>query len=189
MTTKRRADFAENRIRILDAAHEVFIEGGVGAPLDSIAKRAGVGRATFFRHFPDRRALINEMLDLYLVKLEHKAQDIPATSEGLFDLVRYFFDEMIAHAPIADYLRAQGRDDPALLDAIDRFNALLKPHVLAAIKEGSVGPELRTNDIVILATMLAAAATTPNIGPEGRKRAYEVVFAGLRQTNRDKATV
>lgn len=187
MTVKRRADFAENRIRILDAAHEIFVEEGVGAPLDAIAKRAGIGRATFFRHFPDRRALINEMLDLFLVKLEATASETPARGQALFGLVRHFFDAMIAQAPIADYLRSQSREDPALLDAIDRFNALLKPHVSRAIDEGLVGPELRTNDIVISAVMLSAAATTPNIGPEGRRRAYEVVFAGLRQTERAHA--
>jgi len=184
MTVKRRADFAESRLRILEAANEIFVEDGVGAPLDSIAKRAGIGRATFFRHFPDRRALINEMLDMFLADLEVKAKDIPVEGEGLFDLVRHFFDEMIANAPIADYLRAQSREDPALLDAVERFNTLLGPHVKHAIDEKLVGPELRTNDIVILAVMLAAAATTPNIGPEGRRRAYDVVFQGLRQTDR-----
>lgn len=182
MTVKRRADFAENRLRILEAAHEIFAENGVGVPLDLIAKRAGIGRATFFRHFPDRRALINEMLDLFLTKLEAKAQDMPRTGAGFFDFVEHFFDGFIANAPVADYLRAQGLDDPALLDAISRFHAMLVPLVRAAVEEELVSPELRTNDVVISGVMLAAAYTTPNIAGEGRKRARDVVLAGLRQS-------
>lgn len=178
--TKRRADFNENRLRILEAADAVFVENGVGAPLDSIAQRAGIGRATFFRHFPDRRALINEMLDNFLTRLEHSSAALPPEGASIFALVAQLYDQMVHYAPVADYMRAQSREDPVLLAAIDRFHALLRPHVTRALAEGLVRPELREADIVIFAVMLAAAATTPNIGPEGRRRAYELVYDGIR---------
>lgn len=181
MAVKRRADFAENRVRILEAADEIFVERGVGAPLDSIAQRAGVGRATFFRHFPDRRALINEMLELFLVKLEESSASLDVTSDSIFDMTRMLYDEMIHYAPIADFLRAQSREDPVMLAAIDRFHALLRPHVQAALKAGTVRDDLREADIVIFAVMLAAAATTPNIGPEGRRSAYDLMMRGLKK--------
>ncbi|MDI3341524.1 MAG: helix-turn-helix domain-containing protein [Sphaerobacter sp.] len=53
-----RADAARNRRRIVDAARAVFAERGVNAPLDEIARRAGVGNATLYRHFPTRDALV-----------------------------------------------------------------------------------------------------------------------------------
>jgi AcrR family transcriptional regulator len=53
-----RADARDNRRRLLDAARDVFIEQGPGAPLDEIARRAGTGIATLYRRFPDRQALI-----------------------------------------------------------------------------------------------------------------------------------
>jgi len=54
----RRADALRNHELLLAAAREVFSERGAGAPLDDIARRAGIGNATMYRHFPDRRELI-----------------------------------------------------------------------------------------------------------------------------------
>jgi AcrR family transcriptional regulator len=54
----RRADARRNYERVLAAATEVFAELGVTAPLDEIARRAGVGNATMYRHFPARRELV-----------------------------------------------------------------------------------------------------------------------------------
>lgn len=183
MPVKRRADFAENRVRILDAADEVFLERGIGAPLDAIAQRAGVGRATFFRHFPDRRALINEMLDHFLTKLEEASAGLPETGTSVFSITRILYDEMIHYAPIADFLRGHGQDDPEIAAAIDRFHAFLRPHVQRAVAEGQVREDLRAADIVVFAVMLSAAATTPTVGPEGRKAAYELCLRGLQKAS------
>ncbi|MCX4098877.1 TetR/AcrR family transcriptional regulator [Nocardia sp. alder85J] len=54
----RRADARRNYDLVLAAAKEVFAELGVTAPLDEIARRAGVGNATMYRHFPTRRELV-----------------------------------------------------------------------------------------------------------------------------------
>jgi len=54
----RRADARRNYELLLAAAKDVFAEGGVDAPLDDIARRAGVGNATLYRHFPTRREVI-----------------------------------------------------------------------------------------------------------------------------------
>jgi AcrR family transcriptional regulator len=53
-----RTDAAENRRRIVDAARAVFAERGIDAPLDEVARRAGVGNATLYRRFPTRDALL-----------------------------------------------------------------------------------------------------------------------------------
>ena len=53
-----RADARRSRRRLLDAACEVFIEAGIDAPLEAIARRAGVGIATLYRHFPQRAVLV-----------------------------------------------------------------------------------------------------------------------------------
>lgn len=57
-----RADARDNRRRLLDAARDVFIELGPGAPLEEIARRAGTGIATLYRRFPDRHALIRDVV-------------------------------------------------------------------------------------------------------------------------------
>src|SRR5436305_1380452 len=53
-----RADAARNRAHVLAAARDVFVEHGADAPLDEVARRAGVGIATLYRRFPDRAALL-----------------------------------------------------------------------------------------------------------------------------------
>src|SRR5882672_7902292 len=52
-----RADARRNRDQVLAAARDVFVELGADAPLDEVARRAGVGIATLYRRFPDRAAL------------------------------------------------------------------------------------------------------------------------------------
>src|SRR5246500_1363667 len=56
-TRKPRADAARNRERLLEAAKAVFSAGGAEASLEAVAKRAGVGIGTLYRHFPTREAL------------------------------------------------------------------------------------------------------------------------------------
>ncbi|MEU9146896.1 TetR/AcrR family transcriptional regulator [Streptomyces sp. NPDC048349] len=55
-----------NRERILVAAREAFVEFGASAPFDEVARRAGVGNATLYRHFPDRPALVHHVV-LYVM--------------------------------------------------------------------------------------------------------------------------
>src|SRR6478735_3733660 len=55
---KLRADAARNRAKVLEVAAEAFTELGVDAPLEEIARRAGVGIGTLYRHFPTREALV-----------------------------------------------------------------------------------------------------------------------------------
>lgn len=57
-----RADARRNQTRLLDAARDVFAERGPEAPLEEVARRAGVGIATLYRHFPDRAALMREVI-------------------------------------------------------------------------------------------------------------------------------
>ncbi|MDR6319639.1 TetR/AcrR family transcriptional regulator [Actinoplanes couchii] len=59
----RRADAARNAERLLDAAREVFAEQGPDAPLDAIARHAGVGVRTLYRHFPHKEALVRAALE------------------------------------------------------------------------------------------------------------------------------
>ncbi|WP_158075622.1 TetR/AcrR family transcriptional regulator [Actinokineospora bangkokensis] len=75
---RRRSDAARNHERILAAALDVVLEEGVGAPLDRIAKRAGVGNATVYRHFPSREALIRDLVLAAAVRTADTAEELAA---------------------------------------------------------------------------------------------------------------
>ena len=58
-----RADAARNRARVLDVAYETFAAEGVAVPIDEIARRAGVGAGTVYRHFPTKEALFQAVIE------------------------------------------------------------------------------------------------------------------------------
>jgi len=74
---KLRADAARNRQAIVDAAHDVFAEQGLDAPLDEIARRAGIGNATLYRRFPTRADLVTAVF------ADGMAGHVAAVEEGL----------------------------------------------------------------------------------------------------------
>ncbi|MCF2586169.1 TetR/AcrR family transcriptional regulator [Brevibacterium sp. UCMA 11752] len=75
---KLRADAADNRARILAAARDLFTERGIDVPMTAIARRAGVGAATLFRRFPDRRSLIAEVFATQLTHCESVLEEAAA---------------------------------------------------------------------------------------------------------------
>src|SRR4029450_3200501 len=93
---RRRADARRNTELLLAAAKEVFDEHGVDAPLDDIARRAGVGNATMYRHFPTRRELIVAVYAEEVPQLCDRGEALlhdPAPGQALFGWLQAF----IAH--------------------------------------------------------------------------------------------
>src|SRR5688572_18497327 len=77
----RRSDAVVNRARILAAAELAFAETGVGASLDEIARRAGVGAGTVHRHFPTKDALIDATIARGVCDLAHEAKRLTRATE------------------------------------------------------------------------------------------------------------
>src|SRR4051794_32627452 len=85
-----RADARRNREQLLEAARDVFVEHGPNAPLDEIARRAGVGIATLYRRFPDRESLMRAVVLDVLARVGHQARLAQAEEpDALAALIRY----------------------------------------------------------------------------------------------------
>src|ERR1700716_368898 len=85
-----RTDAARNRAHVLAAARDVFVEHGADAPLDEVARRAGVGIATLYRRFPDRATLMRAVVLEVLERVAHEARLALAEEPDAFSaLVRY----------------------------------------------------------------------------------------------------
>src|SRR6202521_5851059 len=85
-----RADAARNREQVLAAPRDLFVEHGADAPLDDIARRAGVGIATLYRRFPDREALVRAVALDILARTADEARSAEAEEADPFDgLARY----------------------------------------------------------------------------------------------------
>ncbi|MDI3389139.1 helix-turn-helix domain-containing protein, partial [Streptomyces sp. B-S-A8] len=85
-----RADARHNRVRILLAARQVFVDEGPDVPLDEIAGRAGVGIATLYRHFPSRSALIRSVAVDVMEVLYEAATDAAQRESDPFEALRSF---------------------------------------------------------------------------------------------------
>src|ERR1700760_2481948 len=88
---KPRTDAQRNRERILEVAKEAFTRSGANASLDDIAKTAGVGAGTLYRHFPSRDALIEAVYRTEVEKLAEAQRKFSATMPPLQALRAWMF--------------------------------------------------------------------------------------------------
>jgi AcrR family transcriptional regulator len=146
-----RQDVVRHRAALLDAAASVFAADGVDAPLGEIAKRAGVGRGTLYRHFPERIDLIVALLNRNLDDLEAQAIDLVDRDDGLLILIRTMIDQDIDVAPLLDSDLIM----PAALLA--RFVAICRAPLDLARRAGIVRSDLDETDLLDLTVMAGSA--------------------------------
>lgn len=92
-----RADAQRNRDRLLEAAVETFAEQGIDGSLEAVARRAGVGIGTLYRHFPTREALVEAILRQRFERLARHADELQAAVDP-FDALREWLRDLLVHA-------------------------------------------------------------------------------------------
>jgi AcrR family transcriptional regulator len=148
-----RADAQDNRLRLLSAARDVFIEQGPGAPLDEIARRAGTGIATLYRRFPDRATLMREVvLDAIESSTEEARRAAAEEPDPFRALTRYMHRavELRGAAVIPALLGEVQLDDERIVQARDTGPATVQALVDAAHRAGALRPEVTAGDIGML---------------------------------------
>ncbi len=177
-----RKDVARNRAELLSAAEAIVAEHGVNANMNMVAKAAGVGQGTLYRHFPDRQALLLALIDRSLSRLEGFA----AEQEGahlLFRFLRFYASHAREYAALADCWRIIEPSNPALLAASERFFALVEPMLSRAIAAQLCRPDLTSMDIRSVLSMLNAISTRkPDHGPlPSIDRVLDLLDGGLQR--------
>lgn len=155
---KRRADAEHNRALLLQAAEAVFTELGVQAPLELVSRRAGVGRATLFRNFPDRQTLVLALLDRGLDDIAEEAARLEQAPDALFQLLHFVLQRMMIHAPLVEYWQSEGRGKPEIEAAMMRLVTVFAPVVEQAVAQGRCRPDLTPTDILLLLKLFSACA-------------------------------
>ncbi len=108
-----RADAARNRARVLDVATEVFTTRGVGVPTEEIARAAGVGVGTVFRHFPTKEALLEAVMVRRLEAIAAMTAQLAAQAdpaEAFFACFRLVVEQSAGKNEFAQALAAAGVD-------------------------------------------------------------------------------
>ncbi|MGD0699513.1 MAG: helix-turn-helix domain-containing protein [Trebonia sp.] len=161
----RRADAQRNRELLLAAAAQIFAERGPEAHLDDIARRAGIGNATMYRHFPTRRELIIAVFADEVAALcaegEALLRDEPP-ADALFSWLRAFVAHVATKRELATAIPNDGGGQrSALFDQWhDAMRATASALLTRAQSAGEVSPSVSAADLLVLANGIAVASTS-----------------------------
>jgi AcrR family transcriptional regulator len=143
----------ENRRAIIAAAREIFAEDGINAPLSAVARRAGVGQGSLYRHFPDRLSLAVAVFDENVGRLEQLADEDDATLTDLFDQVT---EQAIVSTALIDLILVE-RHDPRSEAVAVRVLDVVASLVARDRAQGRIGAAVEPEDVMLAITMLALA--------------------------------
>jgi AcrR family transcriptional regulator len=180
-----RADAERNRAAVLAAAREVFSERGLDAPLDLIARRAGVGNATLYRRFASRRALLiavfaDRMAD-YADAAERALGD-PDPWSGFAGYIRHVCLTQAEDRALADLVTTAGDSGNDELDELRaRAYASFQRLIERAKDAGALRADFTAEDLVVL--LMANGGLVERTGahaPAATARLVSMLLDGLR---------
>ncbi len=180
---KPRADAQRNRRRILAAAKEAFTRSGANTSLDDIAKQAGVGPGTLYRHFPTRDALLEAVYQAEVDKLAAAAAGLARTMPPLPALRAWmllFVDYIATKKIIAPALTALAGGSSQVIEAsYDRIHAAVGALVRRAVDSGDLRADVDPADL--FKALVGVAFTSPNPGWEASaRRLVDILLLGSR---------
>ena len=178
--TQRQAA-ARNRVAIIEAAHELFA-ANPAVPLSDVAKRAGVGAGTLYRHFPTREDLILAAYQHDVERLVAAVDVVLAEQSTAKDAFVAWFETLAAYIRIKHGL-GEALHTAAIQDAINAtyapVTAAVTKLVDACVAEGSMSPGHDPADVLLLMGFLWRVAPDETGLAQGR-RLVAAVFTGLR---------
>lgn len=173
---------AHNRDELLHAAEEIFRTHGVNVPLQMVIDHAGVGRATFYRNFADRKALIEALLEKAIQRLEQRAKDLLGFEDGFIRLLETHVEQLPHLIVLIDYWRIIDRNDPIMLNIYQRRDRALQPLIDQAIKHKLCREDLTPKDFAMITAILGSSfqGHTATDQVELAKRAIELLLNGIK---------
>ncbi|HEX2419405.1 MAG TPA: helix-turn-helix domain-containing protein [Micromonosporaceae bacterium] len=153
-TRALRADAARNRAKLLDVAYRVFAEQGLSVPIDEIARQAGVGAGTVYRHFPTKQALYQAIAEARFNSLIERAErllDSEDPGAAFFGYFSSLVDEGGADKGLAEALAGLGIELEQLVPGAEqRFKDVLGRLLTRAQQSGAVRPDVTVMDVKAL---------------------------------------
>ena len=165
-----RADAERNRGRLLEAAAAAFAEQGLDVPVAEIARRAGVGSGTLFRHFPTKDDLIAAIIEERI-----EAMRIFADGEGWAGLQHFIWRAAEMHAQDRGLMHAikhRALENPMLTDCRADLLSAVGAMIDRAKADGDLRPDFEARDVPALVSAISAT------GDEWR-RYLQIVLDGL----------
>ncbi len=176
----KRADARRNYDKVLTAAREAFAEGGESTALEEIARRAGVGIGTLYRHFPNRQALLEA---LYVNEVEEVCRSAAELDGGdPWEALSSWFERLIGYLATKQALAGE------LLNYLDRDSALFQvcrtslydaggPMLRRAQEAGAVRPDVEFPEVM---QMVMGISKIPVADPSQTEHMLRIALDGLR---------
>jgi AcrR family transcriptional regulator len=180
---KPRSDGLRNRERILEVAKKAFTRSGADSSLEDIAKQAGVGVGTLYRHFPAREELLQAVYRSELEKLaaaERKLAEEMPPIEALRAWLFLFIDAIAAKQLIAPAVNTLVGDPKKVFAAsYSQIHEAIRALVKRAIKNGDIRRDLDPIDLLRALVGVANVATSPD-WQQSAKRLVDILITGSR---------
>jgi len=180
---KPRADAERNRARVLEVAKEAFTRSGPDASLDDIAKQAGVGPGTLYRHFPSREALIEAVYRTEVEKLAAAERNFAETMppiEALRAWMLLFVDYIATKKIISAALNTLVGDPKRVFGAsYNQVWEAMRALVKRAVKSGDIRKDLDPIDLLRALIGVSNVSTSPD-WQQSARRLVEILLSGAR---------
>ena len=180
---KPRADALQNRKRILEVAKKAFKKSGGNASLDDIAKQAGVGPGTLYRHFPTREDLLLAVFRTEAEELAAAGQEFAKTLppvEALRAWMLLFIDHIATKQIIVPALNALIGDPKKLFEpSYGQIWEAIRSLVKRAVKSGDMREDLDAIDLLRALIGVANVATSPD-WKQSAIRLVDILILGSR---------
>jgi AcrR family transcriptional regulator len=180
---KPRADAQRNRERILEIAKEAFTRSGADVSLDDVARQAGVGPGTLYRHFPTRDALLEAVYRTEVGKLaaaERRFAETMAPIDALRAWMLLFVDYIAAKHLIAPALNTLVGGKSKLFESTSHLvKGAIEALVKRAIESGDIRPDLEPFDLLRALVGVSNVASGPG-WQQSARRLVEILITGSR---------
>jgi AcrR family transcriptional regulator len=184
---KPRADGARNRQLLIDAAKAGFAEAGLTVSLEEIARRAGVGIGTLYRHFPSREAVVEAVfrreVDQLVDVVPQLLETLPA-GEALHQWMHLFVNYIATKRLIAPSLGpAIGRASAPHATPAELITRAISTLLKSAVRGGDVRKDIDPSDL--LRALIGVSYGNPDAGWEASaRRLIDILMDGLRRKGR-----
>lgn len=175
-----RADAQRNRMRVLEAAREVFAEEGTDAGMEAIAQRASVGVGTVYRHFATKDALIEALVELHFAEKRDALDRLVDHPDPWAAITGYL--EYIALAARRDRIFGEMNDPreiPYLAPIIDEMHERWAKLIARAQEQGTLRRDFEAQDIPNVMCGLCTVVMSARTDADWR-RYLDLIVAGLR---------
>jgi len=179
-----RADAKRNYDKLIDAAREAFAERGSEASLDDIAKRAGVGPGTLYRHFPTRDALIDAVMREWVVQVQTDSRSVIESGVPARKALSDWFSAFIGHMSL--YRGAAAKfvacmDDPTTpiyrkCQVLSAANDEVLSHVA---KSGALRDDVDSREVMRMVSGVAAVIDQASLKPGDAEPMLAIILNGI----------